>query len=287
MNTQLPPIPRSILQNFIEEDLGYSDITSASLSNHKEAKFSIISNEKTVICGIDTLYRIANELFMLYNVPNDFEILSYIEDGTSVNAKMNILEGKMNAKILMASERLTLNIMQNLCGIATITREYVSRLDSKHIRILDTRKTTPMLRNLEKYAVRVGGGYNHRYGLYDGALIKDNHRVLYGSITNAVNAIRNFAPTLTKIEVECDTLEDVREAILCNPDVIMCDNMDIETIEEAIKIIGGKAQIEVSGGVDLESISSMSNLNIDYISVGKLTNGNPVIDLSLEVTQIL
>jgi nicotinate-nucleotide pyrophosphorylase (carboxylating) len=185
---------------------------------------------------------------------------------------------------LLKAERVALNLVQRLCGTATLTAKFVERVRPFPVRILDTRKTTPGLRMLEKYAVRTGGGYNHRFNLGDGVLIKDNHIQACGSIKNAVTRMREKIPHTMKIEVETSDMDQVRECLLCGVDIIMLDNMDTSTMREAVKLADGRALLEASGGIDLDNVRGVAETGVDYISVGALTHSAPACDISMRLT---
>ena len=185
-------------------------------------------------------------------------------------------------RVLLCGERTALNYLQRMSGIATYTNQIVKLLEGTGIKLLDTRKTSPNNRIFEKYSVRVGGGNNHRYNLTDGVLLKDNHIGAAGSVTKAITMAKEYAPFVRKIEVEVETLEQVKEAIEAGADIIMLDNMDRATMEEAIKIIDGKAEIEVSGNVTKENIERLNGLKVDYVSSGALTHSAPIMDISLK-----
>jgi len=184
---------------------------------------------------------------------------------------------------MLSAERVALNFLQRLCGVATLTRQYVQAVAGSHARILDTRKTTPGLRLLEKAAVRAGGGLNHRFALYDGVILKDNHLVAAGGLTAAVQRARAHAPHTLKIEVETTTLEQVQEALQAGADVIMLDNMDCDAMRRAVELISHRALVEASGGVSLERVAQIAATGVDFISVGKLTHSAPAVDISLEL----
>jgi len=184
---------------------------------------------------------------------------------------------------LLKAERVALNLVQRLCGIATLTSRFVDKVKPLPVRILDTRKTTPGLRMLEKYAVQVGGGHNHRFNLADGVLIKDNHIQACGSIKNAVNRMREKIPHTMKIEVEVSSMEQVRECLSCAVDIIMLDNMEPAMMREAVKLVGGRALLEASGGINLDNVRQAADTGVDYISIGALTHSAPACDISMRL----
>jgi nicotinate-nucleotide pyrophosphorylase (carboxylating) len=265
-----------IIKNALNEDISYGDITTESIvKNYKKAKVDLISKENGIICGLEVFKRV---FLLLGNAEVEF----FAKDGDTVSNGEKIGKISGDVRTLLTAERVALNFLQRMSGISTLTREFVNKLQGTKIKLLDTRKTTPNLRMFEKYAVTIGGGCNHRFGLNDGVLIKDNHIAAAGGIKNAVNMTRLSAPFVRKIEVEVENLEQLIEALDAKTDIIMLDNMDIPLMESAIKIINGKSEIEVSGNVDLESIRNLSKLNIDYISTGALTHSFKVLDLSMK-----
>lgn len=206
-----------------------------------------------------------------------------MEDGRRAGPGDILLRLRGPARDLLRGERVALNLTQRLCGIATLTRKYVDCVAGLKARITDTRKTTPGLRMLEKYAVRVGGGSNHRFGLSDGVLIKDNHIAACGSIGEAVSRVRARAPHILRIEVEAESLAQVRECLDSGVDIIMLDNMGIDEMKEAVRLIGGRALVEASGGVTLETVRRIAETGVDFISVGRLTHSAPASDISMDV----
>jgi nicotinate-nucleotide pyrophosphorylase (carboxylating) len=188
-----------------------------------------------------------------------------------------------STRVLLAGERVALNLLQHMSGIATLTSKYVEQIKGFKAQVLDTRKTLPGLRQLEKYAVRMGGGVNHRFGLYDGVLIKDNHIKAAGGITNAIKSARKQARNLFKIEVETKSLDDVREALAAKADIIMLDNMSLDMMREAVKLINDRAPVEASGNVTLETIRAVAETGVDFISSGTLTHSAPAVDISMKI----
>lgn len=262
----------------LKEDIGLGDITTDNLIE-PDAKGSavIVAKEDLVICGFD----VARRVFHRLDPRITFTPLFADGDAVATGQTVLTLEGSLIA--LLKAERTALNFMQRLSGIATQTRTYVKATRNTKARLVDTRKTTPGLRALEKHAVRMGGGANHRTGLYDGVLIKDNHIAACGGIQNAVSRIRSRISHLIKIEVEAATLDQVKEALLAGADVIMLDNMDATQIQSAVKIIDGKALVEVSGGVTLNNLGQLAATGVDLISVGALTHSARAMDLSMRI----
>jgi nicotinate-nucleotide pyrophosphorylase (carboxylating) len=272
----------NIIKDFLDlsfkEDFGIKgDITSNSVINQTDqVEFTVNCREDAIICGTT----IAEYYFRAYSSIN-FKIL--VTDGTKVKANTAIITGAGNAGEMLTLERIILNFMQHLSGVATLTGKYVAKIDGTKAQIYDTRKTIPSLRMLQKYAVTCGGGRNHRLSLDSGILIKDNHIAIAGNIGLAIKKAKMNTPHYAKIEVECDTLAEVAEAVAEGVDIIMLDNMTTEEITQAIKIIGGKALIEVSGGVSLDTVADIAKTGVDMISVGKLTHSAPAIDIGLDI----
>ena len=264
----------------LKEDITSEDIsTNAIYKNHKLAEISLYSKEDGILAGLDVFKRVF-ELFELLD--NSVEFTEYKKDGDKILNKDLILKIRADIKIILSAERTALNYLQRMSGIATYTRKMVEALDDKNIKLLDTRKTTPNMRIFEKYSVRVGGGYNHRYNLSDAIMLKDNHIDAAGSITEAIKLAREYSPFIKKIEIEVEDLKGVEEAVAAGADIIMLDNMDIETTKKAIKIINKKAIIECSGNIDITNINRFKGLEIDYVSSGAITHSAKILDLSLK-----
>lgn len=263
--------------NALREDVTSEDVsTNAIMREPKKGKADLICKQDGVICGLDVFARV----FELLERDARFE--TTYRDGDLV--KKGELIGVIYADIrtLLTGERTALNYLQRMSGIATNTRKMVDILAGKHTKLLDTRKTTPGLRIFEKYAVRCGGGTNHRYNLSDCVMMKDNHIGAAGSITKAVQMARDYVSFVTKIEVECETLEMVREAAECGADIIMLDNMDNETMRKAVAIVDGRAETECSGNVTAERLLEIAEIGVDYVSSGALTYASPAMDISLK-----
>ena len=261
----------------LKEDITSEDIsTNAVYKNDRLAEISLYSKENGILAGLDVFKRVFELL------DTSVEFIEYKKDGYKVADKDLILKIKANIKTILSSERVALNYLQRMSGIATYTKKMIEALDDKNILLLDTRKTTPNMRIFEKYAVRVGGGYNHRYNLSDAIMLKDNHIDAAGSITEAIKLAREYSPFIKKIEIEVEDLKGVEEAIKAGADIIMLDNMDIETTKKAIKIINKQAIIECSGNVDITNINRFKGLEIDYISSGSITHSAKILDLSLK-----
>ena len=261
----------------LKEDITSEDIsTNAIYKKDRLAEISLYSKEDGILAGLDVFKRVFELL------DNSVEFTEYKKDGDKVLNKDLILKIRADVKTILSAERTALNYLQRMSGIATYTRKMVEALDDKNILLLDTRKTTPNMRIFEKYAVRVGGGYNHRYNLSDAIMLKDNHINAAGSITEAIKLAREYSPFIKKIEIEVEDLEGVEEAVKAGADIIMLDNMDIETTKKAIKIINKKTIIECSGNIDITNINRFKGLEIDYVSSGAITHSAKILDLSLK-----
>jgi nicotinate-nucleotide pyrophosphorylase (carboxylating) len=268
---------RQLIQAAIEEDLGRCDVTTeATIAEHVISRACLITKQEIVLAGMDVfaeVYATLDGAVHLKPAYKDGDLLS-------AGAVIAVLEGR--ARSLLAGERVALNFLQRLSGIATLTRQYVEAVRGYGVDIIDTRKTTPGWRLLEKYAVRVGGGKNHRHDLGDGVLIKDNHIVAAGGIKQAVDLARRHSHHLLKIEVEVETMEQVEEALQAGAEVIMLDNMSPAMLAEGVKIIDKRAIVEASGGVSLETVTAVARTGVDLISVGKLTHSAPAADIHVE-----
>ena len=261
----------------LKEDIGTGDITSEGIISINEITTAVfVAKEDGVVAGIDTVKRVFELL------DSRCEFTAYLTRGDKVKAGDKIAAVKGSAVSILTAERTCLNFMQRACGIATMTAKYVEAVAHTEARIVDTRKTVPGLRVLDKFAVYAGGGDNHRFSLSDGVLIKDNHILAAGSITEAVKKTKRYAPHTVKIEVECESLEQVQEAIEAGADIIMLDNMNIEMMEQAVKICKGKAMTEASGGIRLDCVAKIAETGVDLISIGALTNSVPALDISLD-----
>jgi nicotinate-nucleotide pyrophosphorylase (carboxylating) len=277
-----------ILDLALDEDLGeWGDVTSnLTIAEDRIVEFKISNRERMVLCGVDIAMRVFDKVSDGQNI----SLKKYYNDGVLLDKGTVIISGKGNARIVFAAERVALNLMQHLSGIATKVRGFVGEVEGD-TKILDTRKTIPGLRELQKYSVVVGGGCNHRMALYDGILIKDNHIAAAGSIACAVNMVkdglkngqRNVPQDSLKIEVECDDLRQVKEALDVGVDIIMLDNMNLEQINEAVMLIKGRSKIEVSGNIGLDRVKEISRVGVDYISVGSLTHSVKAVDIGLDV----
>ncbi|CDM69724.1 putative nicotinate-nucleotide pyrophosphorylase [Clostridium bornimense] len=265
-----------IIKNALKEDVWDDDITSSSiLSKHQQSTVDVICKEDGIIAGLDVFKRV---FFLL----GDVEVSLYHKDGDFVKNGEILGNLKGNTLNILKGERVALNLLQHLSGIATTTNKYVQELSNTSCKLLDTRKTTPGLRILEKYAVKVGGGCNHRFNLSDGVLLKDNHVAAAGGVKNAIEKARNSVSFVRKIEVEVETLDQVKEALDAKADIIMLDNMDNETTKKAVDLIKGNALIEASGNMNLKRIRSVAETGVDYISVGALTHSVKALDISMK-----
>ena len=259
----------------LNEDVGLGDITTRSIVSEKDIfQAEILAKNDLVLCGLDIFKAVFFYLDTNISYCDDI-----FKDGDFIKSGTIFLKMKGRGVALLEGERVALNIIQRLCGIASLTKQYVDR--AKPIKILDTRKTTPGFRIFEKYAVLCGGGVNHRFGLFDAILIKDNHIKASGGITQAIEAVRKSNKGLMQIEVEASTLEEVKDAIAAKSDIIMLDNMTIEDTIKAVEIIGEKAKIEVSGSISLKKLDTLSKLDINFISIGSLTHSPKASDISM------
>ena len=266
----------------LEEDISSEDVTTnAVMPEARPARVELLSKADGVIAGLSVFSRV----FTLLDGETRFEFS--VKDGDPVRKGQHLGTVYGDVRVLLSSERTALNYLQRLSGIATCTRETARLLEGSRTVLVDTRKTTPCMRIFEKYAVRVGGGTNHRYSLSDGVLLKDNHIAAAGGVRQAVEAARAYAPFVRKIEVEAETLDMVREAADAGADIIMLDNMTVPKMAEAIRIIDGRAQTECSGNITKDNIRSIAGLGIDYVSCGALTHSAPILDLSMKHLTLL
>ena len=288
MSTKSPVAPppyshiRQIVQAALEEDLGFGDLTSTILlSPDMSAKAQIVAKEAMVVAGMT----VAEEVF--HQIDDTLTVKFHERDGDWVGANTGILTITGNAKSLLQAERVALNFMQRLSGISTLTRQFCRAVGAHSVKIADTRKTTPGLRVLEKWAVRLGGGYNHRSSLHDGILIKDNHLMVLAanniSLSQACQFAKQQAPHGLRISVEVESLAQVREALQGKADIILLDNMSPSKIQQAVKTIKNQALVEVSGGITLHNIQDIAKTGIDIISIGALTHSAPAMNLSMDI----
>ncbi len=268
---------KRLIQQAIQEDLGPGDVTTdATISADSRSTAVMLAKQDLVLAGLD----VSREVF--HQMDPGVRFAGFFNDGDTIKDGTEIAKLSGSTHALLKGERVALNFLQHLSGIATLTAKFVEKLSGTKAQVLDTRKTIPGLRQLEKYAVRAGGGRNHRMGLYDLILIKDNHIKAAGSITNAVGAARKGAAQL-KIEVEAGNLNEVREALAVKADIIMLDNMSLELMRQAVKLIAGKTQVEASGNVTLDTIRAIAETGVDFISSGTLTHSAPAADISMKI----
>lgn len=261
----------------LQEDINGEDVsTNAVMPGYRKGEVQLIAKEAGVIAGLDVYERV----FTILDPATKMD--RYVSDGDEVEKGTLLATVTGDIRVLLSGERTALNYLQRMSGIATYTREMVKLLEGTGITLLDTRKTTPCMRVFEKYAVKVGGGSNHRYNLSDGIMLKDNHINAAGGVKEAVAAAKAYAPFVRKIEVETETLDMVRDAVEAGADIIMLDNMTPEVMAEAIRIIGGRAETECSGNVTKERITALRGLGVDYISSGALTHSAPILDISMK-----
>ena len=268
----------NIINTALSEDINYIDVTTDNLipDSHKSSAY-LVAKDSGVLCGID----IAMRVFELIGGGVEYGIK--IKDGTEVKKGDVIAEMSGSTKTLLKGERTALNLLQHMSGIATETNKCVKLVEGTNASVADTRKTLPGLRALQKYAVTVGGGKNHRYNLSDGAMLKDNHLDAYGGITGAVTALRKKAGHMLKIEVEVRNLDELREALDCGCEVIMLDNMNNEEMKQAVQITAGRAKLEASGNITLENIRAAAETGVDIISLGALTHSVKCFDISMRI----
>lgn len=261
----------------LREDITSEDVSTNCIMRDKcPGNVELICKQDGVICGLQVFERV----FTLLDPETG--VVTYVKDGDRVEKGQKLADIRGDIQVLLSGERTALNYLQRMSGVATHTRQIADLLEGTGIRLLDTRKTTPNNRVFEKYAVRIGGGCNHRYNLSDGVMLKDNHIEAAGGVAKAIAMAKEYAPFVRKIEVEVENLEMTREAVNAGADIIMLDNMDHDTMAEAIGIIDGKAEIEISGNVDEAKVEMIRDLKVDYVSSGALTHSSPILDLSLK-----
>ncbi|GAB7027528.1 carboxylating nicotinate-nucleotide diphosphorylase [Geotalea toluenoxydans] len=265
-----------IIENALMEDIHTGDLTTQAVMRENRAmRATLKAKENLVLAGI----KVAARVFHILD--NSITFDAHFADGSRIEKGATLAEISGDASFLLQGERVALNLLQRMCGVATQTAAYVEAVQGTGARVVDTRKTTPGLRILEKYAVRIGGGINHRTGLYDGILIKENHIAAAGGITEAINRARAYIPHTLKIEVETENLTEVTEALAAGADIIMLDNMDVATMREAVAMIGGRVLTEASGGVNLSTVRQIAETGVDIISVGALTHSVRAMDISM------
>jgi nicotinate-nucleotide pyrophosphorylase (carboxylating) len=266
-----------LILSALREDITSEDVsTNSVMPVPRKGEVNLICKQDGVICGLQIFERV----FTLLDENTEVELKAADGDRVKKGQLLAVVRGDI--KVLLCGERTALNYLQRMSGIATYTSEVVKLLGGTGIKLLDTRKTTPNNRLFEKYAVKVGGGNNHRYNLTDGVLLKDNHIGAAGGVKEAINLAKEYAPFVRKIEVEVETLDMVKEAVEAGADIIMLDNMDHDTMAEAMRIIDGKAEVEVSGNMTKENLAKLSGLSVNYVSSGALTHSAPIMDISLK-----
>lgn len=277
---ELNPIAvEELVRRALLEDIGPGDITTeATVPADKQTVAVIIAKEEGVLCG----QPVAQAAFRALDPSLTYEIL--VPEGATVTPGLEVARISGRARSILTAERVALNFMQRMSGIATTTRKLSDLIKYYHARLVETRKTTPGLRLVEKYAVRVGGGINHRYGLHDAILIKDNHIAVAGSIRQAVISARKVASHVTRVEVEVESLEQLQEALEVGADIVLLDNMDPDTMRKAVEITAGKAKLEASGGITAATLEEVARTGVDIISMGALTHSVKSLDLSLEIS---
>ena len=266
-----------LIKMALREDISSEDVSTNAVMPEAEAGGGgLIAKQDGIICGMDGY----EGVFKLLDESTVVE--KYVKDGDAVTKGQLMAKVKGDIRVLLSGERVALNYLQRMSGIATYTHDVAELLKGSKTVLLDTRKTTPNMRIFEKYAVKCGGGQNHRYNLSDGVLLKDNHIGAAGSITKAIEMAKAYAPFVRKIEIETETLEQVKEAADAGADIIMLDNMDVATMKEAVKIIDGRAKTECSGNVTKENIKNIIDSGVDYVSSGALTHSAPILDISMK-----
>ena len=266
-----------IILNALKEDITSEDIsTNSVMRNYQLGEVELICKEDGVIAGLEVFKRV----FELLDANTEVSFTATDGDKVESGQKLGVVRGDI--RVLLSGERTALNYLQRMSGIATYTRTIADMLKGTNTKLLDTRKTTPGMRVFEKYAVKVGGGYNHRFNLSDGILLKDNHIGAAGGVKEAVAMAKEYAPFVRKIEIEVENLEMLKEALEAGADIIMLDNMSVEDMEKAVELCAGKAETECSGNVTKENVAKLTQIGVDYISSGALTHSSPILDLSLK-----
>ena len=267
----------NLLLQALREDISDEDVTTNSvMRTYKKGEAQLICKEDGIIAGMDIFQRVFELL------EPEIQIEKYVSDGAEVKKGDILAVVRGDIRVILSGERTALNYLQRMSGIATYTHSVAKLLEGSHTKLLDTRKTTPNMRIFEKYAVRVGGGHNHRYNLSDGVLIKDNHIGAAGGVRQAVEMAREYAPFVRKIEIEVENLDMFKEALDAGADIIMLDNMSVETMKEAVAMAKGRAETEWSGNITRENIERIKDIGVDYVSSGALTHSAPILDVSLK-----
>ena len=266
-----------LIRMALQEDITSEDVsTNAVMRSAVKGTVDLIAKEDGIIAGLDVYARV----FQILDEKTEVDLRC--KDGEEVKKGQLMATVTGDIRVLLSGERVALNYLQRMSGIATYTRQVAKLLEGSKVTLLDTRKTTPNCRVFEKYAVRVGGGCNHRYNLSDGVLLKDNHIGAAGSITKAVQMAKEYAPFVRKIEIEVETLDQVKEAVEAGADIIMLDNMTPETMKQAVELINGRAQTECSGNITKENIARIREIGVDFVSSGALTHSAPILDISMK-----
>ncbi len=266
-----------MILNALKEDITSEDITTNSvMKKYQKGEVELLCKQDGVIAGLEVFKRV----FELLDA--NTEVLFFCEDGDKVRNGQRVGVVRGDIRVLLSGERTALNYLQRMSGIATYTRSIADLLEGSNTKLLDTRKTTPNMRVFEKYAVKVGGGYNHRFNLSDGILLKDNHIGAAGGVKEAVKMAKEYAPFVRKIEIEVENLEMLKEALEAGADIVMLDNMSVEDMKKAVELAKGKAETECSGNVTKENVARLVDIGVDYISSGALTHSAPILDLSLK-----
>ncbi len=282
MSVWLQPEPQNwwqIVEDALYEDLGAGDVSGGVIPSDETASWYIEAQQEGVLCGAGIVEYL---LSPAQTDPEPCRIALELHDGEPVGRGSIIARGLLPARRALTVERTVLNFVMHLSGVATLTREFVKKVEGSGAKIVDTRKTLPMLRSLQKYAVRCGGGHNHRMGLFDGAMLKDNHIRAAGSIQEAVVRFKSYASHMTKLEIECETLDDVDEAVRSGAEVVLLDNMSPFDMREAVKRYKGQCLFEASGGVDLDTVRGVAATGVDLISVGALTHSASAVAFHME-----
>jgi nicotinate-nucleotide pyrophosphorylase (carboxylating) len=271
-------VVRRIIGSAFREDIGFGDITTtAVLTGEETGEAAALAKSEIVVAGIDVF----KEAFSYRD--KQIRVTGSFTDGQRAEKGSILAEISGNLQSILTAERVALNFFQRMCGIATLTRQYVDQIRGTPAEILDTRKTVPGLRYLDKYAVKIGGGFNHRFGLYDGVLIKDNHIAVAGGISRALARVRGRIPQTLKVEVEVKNLQELEEALSARADIIMLDNMTIEDMKKAVSFVGGRVPLEASGNVTLTNVRQIAETGVNFISVGMLTHSVSAADISLKI----
>ena len=278
MDIVLTAAVEQLIKTALEEDIGPGDITTMStIDREATAKGLFRAKRDGVVAGL----MVIEKVFAL--IDPAVRVRRLARDGDAVTKGQVVAEAEGPTRSLLLGERTALNFLQRLSGTATLARQYVEAVKDFPCKIIDTRKTTPGFRTLEKYAVRMGGATNHRFGLYDAALLKDNHIAAAGSSSDAVRQVRSHAPFMAKVEVECTSLDQVKEAIDAGADVIMLDNMNMEQMAEAVRVVAKRAGVEASGGINMDTVREVAATGVDFISVGALTHSAPALDFNMKI----